>query len=207
VSALVRVLDEVITRYAGGAYEAEAVAARADFLDATGKVHDDEPWWEERITAFLEWYALERPMQGQGRRPIDLYLGDPELAEPARGAAAALAASHWSLFETIEVLPGRAHLADLVAGGRWIVHERRKLPGLEPGDVFEARLVSEGGKTLFGRTFCFHPRGAGPAIRAFVAEAARRADPKQDVLFRLAERRMRYERYHNVQVAKVYVYS
>jgi hypothetical protein len=206
VSVLGNVLDEVIARYAGGEHQAEAVAARTAYLEATGRVLDDEPQFEERITAFLEWYALERPMDGGARRPIDLYRD--ELAAPeVKAAARALAATHWSLFQTLELQPGRARIEDLLCGGRFVVHERRSLPGMEPGDVFEARLCADGGKTVFLRAFCFHPSDAESAIRAFIEEAARNGDRKQDVLFRLAERRLRLERYHNVHVAKIYAYK
>jgi hypothetical protein len=207
VSELVKVLDDVIARYAGGEHQVEAAAARAAFLRATGNVADDEPLFEERITAFLEWYALERKMDGSELRPIDRYPREVSLSAEAGEAARALATSHWSLFQCEEVTPGRAIVSDLLGGGRFVVHERRKLPGLEQGDVFEGRLVSEGGKTLFGRSFCFHPRDAAPTIQKFVLEAAKAGDAKQDVLFRLAERKMRCERYHNVQVAKVYAYG
>jgi hypothetical protein len=206
VSVLGKVLDDVIACYAGGEHQAEAVRARADFLEATGKVHDDEPQFEERITAFLEWYALERKMDGVGMRPVDRYRREKDLPPEEREAAEALAASLWSLFQTLSIEPGRAHIEDLLGGGRFIVHERRKLPGIEEGDVFEGRLVSEAGKTLFGRSFCFHPRDGAPAIRGFVAEAAKNGDAKADILFRLAERRLRIERYHNVHIDKVYSY-
>jgi hypothetical protein len=206
VSTLGRVLDDVIAQYAGGEHEAEAARARAEFLESTGRVMDDEPGWDERMQAFLEWYALERIMDGADLRPIDRYRRERTLAPEDAEAAAALAASHWSLFFTLEIQPGHTHVDDLLCGGRFIVHERRKLPGLEAGDVFEGRLVSEAGKTLFGRSFFFHPRDAVEAIREYVAEAAQVGDVKQDVLFRLAERRWRSERYHNVHIAKVYAY-
>ncbi|HJZ84700.1 MAG TPA: hypothetical protein VKN99_05985 [Polyangia bacterium] len=204
MSQLGLVLDQVIARYAAGEHQAEAARARAEFLEATGQVFDDDPWFEERITAFLEWYALERPLDGRGSRPIDQYLCDATLASEARAAARALASSHWSLFRVLELAPGRAHLEDLLAGGRFVVHERRKLTGIEAGDVFEARLLSDSGKTLFGRTFCFHPRDAVEAILEVIAEASERRNSKQDLLFRLAERRLRCERYRNVHAAKLY---
>src|SRR5262249_17584463 len=131
MSELAKVLDDVIARYAGAGHEAEAKAARAAYLEATGNVHDDEPLFEERITAFLEWYALERKMEGAGLRPVDDFLRDPQLAKDVREAAHALASSHWSLFECLELSPGRAVVSDLLAGGRFVVHERRKLAGLE----------------------------------------------------------------------------
>jgi hypothetical protein len=206
VSALARVLDDVIARYAAGVHEGEAGRARRDYLEATGNMADEEPGWDERMQAFLEWYALERKMDGTELRPIDRYRQELTLSPEDVDAAAALAASHWSLFAVLAIEPGRAHVQDLLGGGCFIVHERRKLAGLEAGDVFETRLYSEGGKTLFGRSFFFHPRDAAQPIREYLAEAARSGDAKQDVLFRLAERRWRSDRSRNVQLAKVYAY-
>jgi len=204
VSSLGRVLDEVIARYAGGEHQSEAARARSAFLESTGQVYDDDPLFEERIGAFLEWYALERAMDGSDARPIDRYRQENALTADDREAADALGNSHWSLFQVRELEPGRAHLEDMLSGGRFLVHERRKLTGIDLGDVFEARLVSDGGKTLFGRTFCFHPRDAAPAISAVVSDARKRGGSKQEVLFRLAERRMRCERYRNVHPSKLY---
>ena len=204
MSALGAVLDDVIARYAGGAYEAEAARARAAFVEATGRVFDDDPMFEERMGAFLEWFVLERPMDTADLRPIDRYRREVALEPAAQGLADALAASHWSLFEVLELGNGRAQVEDLLAGGRFVVHERRKLTAIETGDVFEARLVSVEGRTRFGRSFCFHPREATATIRRSVAEAARRGQRKEDVLFRLAERRLRCERYHNVHIARLY---
>src|SRR5262249_1952256 len=144
VSTLTRVLDDVIAKYAGGEHELEAAAARGQFLEATGKVMDDEPGWDERMAAFLEWYALERKMEGLALRPIDRYRREGTLSAEDAEAAEALAASHWSLFQTLEIQPGIVHIEDLLRGGRFIVHERRKLAGIDAGDVFEGRLVSEG---------------------------------------------------------------
>jgi hypothetical protein len=207
LSQLGTVFEAVLARYAGGAYEDEAARARRGFLETTGQVFDDDPLFEERISAFLEWYALERKMEGSGLRPIDRYLREVELDAAAERAAQALAASHWSLFRVGTVQVGAVELEDLLAGGHWLVHERRRLPGMEPGDVFEARLVSDGGKTLFGRSFCFHPRDAAAAILEFVDRAAVKGEDKQQILLALAERRVRSERYRNVAVARIYAYA
>ncbi len=39
-----------------------------------------------------------------------------------------------------------------------MVHERRRLAGVEKGDLVQTRLVPYGGHLVFGRAFLYHPR-------------------------------------------------
>ena len=67
---LFETFDEIVAEYAEGASRREVEQARRTFFDRSGKVSDDEPRFEERITAFLEWYALARPLDDARIEPL-----------------------------------------------------------------------------------------------------------------------------------------
>src|SRR5437899_11428745 len=133
------ILDRVLAFAARD--EAELVRAREEWAEKAGRVFDDDPLYEERTTAFLEWYALERPLAAAGGKlPVERFaVEEPAADEKEVAWAHALAASHRSLFEVRAVSEGQIVLDDLLGGGAFAVTERRRLPGVEPPHVFEAR--------------------------------------------------------------------
>jgi hypothetical protein len=205
MSALANVLDRVIAWAARD--EAETVKAREEWAERAGRVFDDDALYEERTTAFLEWYALERPLPS-GRVPAETLLAaDESLDERERAWVQALARSHRSLFAVRQVQEGIILLDDLLGGGAFAVTERRRLPGVEEGEVFEVRLVAHPAsppELLFTRAFQFHPREAREAIKK-VAERARKAgEPRAETLFHLLRLRLKALRYKHVTADKIY---
>src|SRR5690349_14642205 len=133
---LAAVLDRVIAFAARD--EAELVRAREEWAEKAGRVFDDDPLYEERTIAFLEWYALERPLPAAGGKlPVERFAVEGAAADDKEAAwARALTASHRSLFEVREVNEGEIVLDDLLGGGAFAVTERRHLPGVEPPHIF-----------------------------------------------------------------------
>lgn len=195
--------DRIVERYAEGQYRAEVEAARRVFFDRSGKVSDEEPRFEERIRSFLEWYALERPLDTLRVTPAVAYArvaSEPE----ERARARALATSHWALFQIAEVEPEAVRLVDLWGGARFVAFDRRRT-GIEVSDILEARLFWDGARVLFTRAFCYHPPEARPAILSRVARARQQGEAKEAVLLGLARARLRCERYgKNVSVRRIY---
>src|SRR5205814_447208 len=102
---LAQVLDRVIAFSARD--EQSLVRAREEWAEAAGRVFDDDPLYEERTTAFLEWYALERRDPAEnGRSPAERFLAEERLDDLEGRWVHALATSHRSLFEVREVREG-----------------------------------------------------------------------------------------------------
>ncbi len=180
------------------------MVARAEWERLAGVVHDDEPLYEERASAFLEWYLIDYGPNG-ARPAVEKQLAAAEGEE--RAAIVALAASHRSLFQVREIFTDGVLLDDLWGGAVFRVYERRRLAGLSPGELFDARLVADvdGPPTLlFARTFCFHPREAEAGVRHQIARARRNGESRETLLFRLLRLRVRCERYRHVSPARVY---
>ncbi len=195
--------DRVVAAYAEGPFRAEVEGARRLFFERSGKVSDEEPRFEERITAFLEWYALERPLSREGIPPVVAY-ARARAGEEEHARARALATSHWSLFRVRELEPEAVRLEDLWGGARFEAFDRRRT-GIVVGDVLEARLVAHEGNVMFTRAFCWHPREAHTALLARLAVARARGEAKEAALLGFARARLRCERYgKNVPIARIY---
>ena len=204
MSVFSQVLDRVIAFAARD--EAETVRAREEWSEKAGRVFDDDPLYEERTTAFLEWYALERPL-ADGRVPAERFIAQERLEDLEGRWAHALATSHRSLFEVREVREGEIVLDDLLAGGAFAVTERRRLPGVEPTEIFEARLVANvvsPPELLFTRAFQFHPREARAEMKRLAERAKKAGQPRAETLFQLLRVRLKALRYGHISADKIY---
>jgi hypothetical protein len=196
-------LDRALARAARD--EGRLLQARARWRELAGEVYDDEPLFEERAAAFLEWYLVDH-REASAPPPIAALIDGA--ADPAeRRVLVAIASSHHSVFAVRELTTDGVALDDLWGGGQFHVHERRRLAGLSPGELFEARLcadVEAPPRLLFTRTFCFHPREARAAIVERIGRARAAGETREAMLFRLLRLRVRCERYRHVAAARVY---
>jgi hypothetical protein len=201
---LAQILDRVIAFAARD--EAELVRAREEWADKAGRVFDDDPLYEERTTAFLEWYALERPFP-DGSFAVERFLVEEPLADRDGDWLRALARTHRSLFEVRELKEGEIVLDDLLGGGAFAVTERRRLPGIEPTEILEARLVANpvtSPELLFTRAFQFHPHDARVELKKQADKARKAGEARGEALFRFLRLRLRATRYQHVAADKIY---
>lgn len=222
------VLEQAIARAAED--QASLLSARMHWNVLAGEVHDEEPLYEERVNAFLEWFLLEyqSPSQSARGQALDAQAAaggeapgraGPDAIQPVirrllreapetdRPGLIALAAAHRGLFTVRELVNEGVLLEDLWGGGSFRIYERRRLIGLGPGEVFEARLVADVDappRILFTRSFCFHPREALEIIRRQVVRARRSGERRDDFLFRLLRSRLRCERYRHLSPLRIY---
>lgn len=207
MSTLAQTLDRVIAFAARD--EAETVRAREEWAEQAGRVFDDDALYEERTTAFLEWYALERPLGGRsdGKVPAERFLAEEKLDDKQGPWVHALATSHRSLFKVREVHEGLILLDDLLAGGAFAVTERRRLPGVEPDEIFEARLCANPmtpPELLFTRGFQFHPREAFGELERQAERARKAGRARAEMLFHFLRLRLKAIRYKHVTADKIY---
>jgi hypothetical protein len=189
--------------------------AREEYGERTGRVHNDHELYAERSDAFVEWYVLDRVAPGSGgRAPIALALAESHSTNTDTNAAPTglreLRAAHHGLFRILSLRPGGLLLEDLVSGARFDVDERRRLVGMEPGDLFDTRLYPDPEapyRVVLGRTALFHPREAAPAIERHIAAAQARSEPRFDTLARLLRLRLRALSYRHVSPARIYAWE
>lgn len=234
------VFDELVARAAQD--EAELRLAREEWGQATGKVHPEHELYAERSDAFLEWFVLERRTPQDGLTFVERELvrlgrdGDPQTLATCR----ALRTAHRSLFRVDEVLaearpavalaaaarppareptggvyPGELLLEDLLGGAQLRVADAR-LPFVQAGDLFEARVLPDPdpappdpsgaapARLVLGRAVLFHPRDAAPAVQDHIARAQRRGEPRTVLLARLLRLRLRALSYRHVKPQRIY---
>jgi hypothetical protein len=192
-------LDGLIERFGQGPWQEDAVRARAEYAERTGRVFEEDEIYEARTVAFLEWYVCERPLTGRGQTPAEI-----ALAEADSPALRAWARSHRSLFRVAHIGETSVELVDLWGGARFAVDERRRLHGVAAGDVVEARLVGWRGRVRFGRTFGFHPAAARPALVELVGAVRARGGRRVDAVDEAAQRQVRALRFQHVEPERVY---
>ncbi|HEX3902453.1 MAG TPA: hypothetical protein VH853_06345 [Polyangia bacterium] len=202
-------LDRLTERYSENEHRLEAMRAREEYFDRAGKVFDDDAeLFEGRMASFLEWYVLERPSAGLGKTPISPILHAVEngtkLPGEERRALAHLASSHRSLFQLASAAERVLEIDDLLGGARFSVLERRNTAGVAEGDLFEARVIWDGERAIFGRTFLFHPPDAREVAIDWVERVVAEGMPRAEILFHLSRQYVRWHRLGHIGAAKVY---
>ena len=182
-----------------------AGAARKEYEERRGKVHQDDELWEPWSAAFVEWFVIERVARGARFPAAERSLAALDPDDERAAVIRALLTSQRSLFEVRAMKVGKPiELLDLLGGAVFHVQAQRTLDGVEIGDVAELRLVGVGGDVLFGRTYIYHPATARAAIveraRAMLGKGATR----RDVIDQIATLRVQVTRYRHMPPARVY---
>jgi hypothetical protein len=188
----------------------DAGAARREYEERRGKVHQDDELWEAWSAAFVEWYVVERTGADGLPPAVRTYRELRDAGDPRAQIVAALVTSQRSLYEVRAIAKGAGRgrgsieLLDLLGGAQFEVDEQRAMVGVEVGDVAELRLVGVKNEVQFGRTFIYHPKTARAAIveraRAMLAKSASR----RDVIDQIAQLRVQVTRYRHMAPARVY---
>jgi hypothetical protein len=200
-------LDRLTERYSETEHRLEAMRAREEYFDRAGKVFDDDAeLFEGRMASFLEWYVLERPSVGlKGRTPILAAIETgAKLPAGERRAMAHLAASHRSVFQLASAADRVLEIDDLIGGARFSVLERRNTAGVAAGDLFEARVIWDGERAIFGRTFLFHPPDAREVAIEWIERVVAQGMRRDEILFHLSRQYVRWHRLGHIGAAKVY---
>lgn len=212
--------DELIGRATRD--EAELISARKTWEARTGTVSPDHELYHERSDAFVEWFLLDRRGADQ-RTPLERELAElapPDAAPTAKPPNAdlrrdprwavmlrALHAAQHSLFSVVRLRPGGLIVDDLLGGARFDVDERRSLPGVAAGDLFEARLIPDpevAYRIVLGRAVLFHPREATPTLLRLAAATRRQGTPHTALLDQLLRLRLKALTYRHVSPARIY---
>jgi hypothetical protein len=197
-------IDRLAERFSSGTHKLAAMRAREEFFERAGKVFDDDAeLFEGRMASFLEWYVLDRPLDG-GPPPVVSTLAEPSWTPAERRGLAHLATSHRGLFELYAVTERELDVEDLIGGARFQVTERRKTLGFSAGDIFEARVLWDGSAPVFGRTFLFHPPDARDVVLDWVERAVERGVSRDEILFHLSRNHIRWHRLGHLGAAKIY---
>ena len=109
-----------------------------------------------------------------------------------------------SLFQLASSADRVMEVEDLIGGARFSVLERRNMAGIAAGDVFEARVIWDVDRPVFGRTFLFHPPDARDVVIEWVERVVGEGQAREEILFHLSRLYVRWHRLGHIGAAKVY---
>ena len=116
---------ESLLEYAGDAELKESLAlAREEFIERTGPLFESDPSFEHRLTIFLEWFILDRPLVSETRqRPVDRFIESNLSKQTAESLTALeeLASSRVELLEFRRWKDGLARFKDVITKKRWVL--------------------------------------------------------------------------------------
>ena len=181
--------------------------AREEFHRATGEFEEGEPWFELRMTMFLDWYYLDR-RGPDGRTPAERFLERraTSLSGETRRQLELLTVTQRTVLRLVKIQGHRLLLDDLAGGGRWLTRWTLPTVGLCPGDLLDARLAATGDEIVTGRGAVLHPREAHDAIDRIIARARAEGMPPRELVDHLDKMRLKLDRYSNVRIRHVYQY-
>jgi len=206
--AVTDLMERISAGYAEGEPALLAAEAREAFLVATGRVHEGDHSFDDRMAQFMEWFLLDRPLPPGPATPAERWATDHVAAlDPNdRALLLGLLTSHRSLYCLVGTDDAkRLVVDDLLYGIRWAVTAPGGLPGVDVGDVYEGRLLGHGGEVHFTAAFCYHPREAVRRIQDHMARVRdRRLPAGPPFLDELMCMRLAYDRAEGAPVNAIY---
>ncbi|MDD5309758.1 MAG: hypothetical protein PHU25_20770, partial [Deltaproteobacteria bacterium] len=120
----------------------EVKRAREEFHELTGPFEDGEPWFELRMTMFLDWYLLDR-RGGDDLTPAERFLDETwnDLKPQERAEFESLTVTLRSVFRVEDQRGDQLTLTDLAGGGRWVARCTIPTVGLARENIFDSRLA------------------------------------------------------------------
>jgi hypothetical protein len=181
--------------------------AREEFHNLTGKFEDGEPWFELRMTMFLDWYLLDRVGQDQFT-PAERFLTQQgnELTPKDRVQMEYLTVTWRSIFQIIDIKDDTLRLNDLAKGGHWLVHSMIPTIGFNKDDILGSRIVFFDGRPTIGRSTVLHQQDANETILKIVERARTESLAPRALVDHLDKMRLKLDRYSNVRIQHVYRY-
>jgi hypothetical protein len=197
--------DRVAARATGDAHLVEVRRARRQFQELTGRFEEDEPWFEQRMALFLEWFVLDRPDR-EGLIPAERFLRDElDALEPGEEELfIGFTATQRSLLRIDSWQRGRIELTDMLGGGAWSIRQNEPMVGLQKGDMLDARIIPFRSELYLGRGLLFHPRIALESIQAALEKAHARGLLCFELIDLFASQRLKFDRYRNIKVDNIY---
>ena len=195
----------------------DIVAAKHDYFAATGEVFEDDSCIESRMQSFFNWYLLDRARGEPKLTPAQRFLKEEgaTLAGAEKAVFMGFTSSRHSLYEIkkigvglIRVREELVKLRDAFTGDDFLVTERRKLPGLQSGDLIEARLLPVGDQLHFSTAFTYHPR----QVRAQVLKEIKKRKKAgtleaRGFVWELERMALHIERFKNLPAETIYSFE
>jgi hypothetical protein len=179
----------------------ELARARDEYHALAGPFAPADPFYEERIRAFLDWLVIER----NGGTTLRSFLArHRELSDTDQALGRALLSSMRSLYRVHQ--NERDTTIQCVFDSARFMVQTGELPAsrLRDGDMLDGRALGIEGVVMLAPGPVFHPREAHAAIETLVRQAREQKRSETNILDSLLRMRMRFDRFHSIRAEHVY---
>ncbi len=200
------VLESVVAD-AEAAYGKDAfVTAKEEFYSRFGKVFPEDPFYESRMSYFLDFFVLLRPIPGESSTPF-MKFASLNKSNPAH-LIVALESFRHSIFE-VESVVGSSGMSvlDLRTGEIYKVKSKgdESFRGFTKGAVFQGFLFPSDDFAFLGNGLVMHPSQALVIIKKFLKNAVKSVDfDEQGILARLAFVQLKALRHSHAGAKRIY---
>lgn len=178
--------------------------AREEYFRHAGEVSEEHFSHELRIQGFVDWYCFDRVLPATGNTPLESACLDPLFSDEQRQALLELSENVHGLFELRKHKDQELRVRDLITRKEHGVSVLQAIPGLERGDIFEARLVPHQGQLHFSPAFLLHPRAVRRQLLKGIKRFLKQGVGTTELVWLLSRMAARAEQYKGLAVNQVY---
>jgi len=200
-------LGRIIEKYTAKEYSPELIKARKEYFDFIGPVHEEDPFFEAYMTAFIEWYVFDRDMTQKDLPPVRLYYREnlKHFTDEEQKIFNDLTKSRHSIFMVKKVTPSLLLLHDLFEDEKIKIEDNFPTVGFNLNDIFEAILAPFKGEWAFAKTFFTYP----PEATKFITKEMKKIRPLEQkillkTILRLRRLKLKCDRYPYVSPTQIY---
>jgi hypothetical protein len=160
----------------------EVMAAREEFFWKMGKVFDDDPFFHERMTLFLDFFVFLRPISQLAGTDAELtpFVAYKTIHNPGdteTRKVAPVSGVHYSIFEVLKVSELQLTVQDCWSKERYIVSSRgdQKFRGINRKDLFQGCLYLRKDDTAISLGCIFHPPESWRVLKKLIKRSAKDA--------------------------------
>lgn len=147
-------IENVLIEYTQGEYYQHLLAAKEKYFQMTGKLNEDAPEFESRMSTFNDWYVFNYEIDGT--RVIDKYVESKNLDEEI---GSALKNANYSLFHFVKInWKKQTVLKDILHSKKIIMGQDNGSLSLLPDDLFIGRTIDFQGQSYLLHGICALPR-------------------------------------------------
>lgn len=182
------------------------VAAKEEFYLRFGKVFPEDPFYDSRMSYFLDYFMMLRAIPGESRTPFLKFARSNKSV--SQDLVSVMECFRHSVFEvqatsTTDFVTVR----DILTGITYPVYPKpgESLRGLLKGLVFQGILFPEGDRAWLSNGIVMHPSDTLDVIRDFLKKSSNSSDfDEQDALARLAFVQLRALRHSHAGARRIY---
>ncbi len=184
------------------------VKAKEEFYIRFGKVFPEDPFYESRMSYFLDYFVLLRPVSGHPKTPFLCFAGQDSPNQAPANLVLALESFRNSIFEVLSLVgTEEMNVSDLRTGASYKLRPKgdESFRGFTKGAVFQGFVFPCEDCAFLGNGLVMHPQQVLGFIKKFLKNATKSMDfDEQEALAKLAFVQLKSLRHHRAGAKRIY---